>query len=110
MPSPAPNGNWQVRRQPSDFNHRRHGGDHMFNKTAKPTFDEQIRKVLDMPPNDLVGAESELCYAAGMVSYALMCGDITHAEASLMNHRISSARSNRVARLCRNDRLARATA
>ncbi|AZD50533.1 hypothetical protein [Pseudomonas chlororaphis] len=78
----------------------------MFNGTAKKLFEEQLRKVLEMPANDLVGTESELCYAAGMVSYALLCEDITHGDATLMHLRISSVRSNRVARLCRDQRMA----
>ncbi|MCE4056324.1 hypothetical protein [Pseudomonas sp. Au-Pse12] len=80
----------------------------MFNKNAKNLFVEQLRKVLEMPANDLAGTESELCYAAGMVSYALLCGDITHSEATLMHSRISSVRSNCVARLCRDQRMAAA--
>lgn len=80
----------------------------MFNKTARTIFEEQLDKARSLPAGDLVGSESELCYAAGMISYALMCGDIEHTSAALLHHRISAVRSNRVARLCRNDRMARA--
>ena len=78
----------------------------MFNKTARITFEEQLEKVRNLPANDLVGSESELCYAAGMVSYALFSGDIDHTTAALLHHRISAVRSNRVARLCRDHRMA----
>jgi hypothetical protein len=80
----------------------------MFNKTARTIFEEQLDKARNLPAGDLVGSESELCYAEGMISYALMCGDIDHTSAALLHHRISAVRSNRVARLCRNDRMARA--
>ncbi|TWC18145.1 hypothetical protein FBY06_11570 [Pseudomonas sp. SJZ085] len=80
----------------------------MFNKTARVIFEEQLEKARNLDPGDLVASESELCYAAGFISYALLCGDIDHTESTLLHHRISAVRSNRVARLCRDDRMARA--
>lgn len=79
----------------------------MFNKSARSLFDTQISKCLDLPPGDLVASESELSYAAGMVAYALLSDDIGQEEATLLNRRLSAARSNRVARLCRDSRMAR---
>jgi hypothetical protein len=80
----------------------------MFNKSARSLFETQIRKCLELPPGDLVASESELGYAAGMVAYARLREDIGDEEAALLNRRISSVRSNRVARLCRDNRMARA--
>ncbi|MNJ10047.1 hypothetical protein D3C77_42010 [compost metagenome] len=78
----------------------------MFNQTARQLFDERINKAMEMPPGELVASESELNYAAGMVSYAMFRKDISHEEAQLMHLRIQSARQNRVARLCRAQRVA----
>lgn len=80
----------------------------MFNKTARTIFEERLEKARSLAAGDLVGSESELCYAAGMISYALMCGDVDHNTAALLHHRVNAVRSNRVARLCRDDRMARA--
>lgn len=79
----------------------------MFNKSARSLFETQINKCLELPPGDLVASESELGYAAGLVAYALLRDDIGHEEAALLNHRLSAVRSNRVARLCRDNRMAR---
>lgn len=73
----------------------------MFNPTAQKTFDESIDRALAGPPGELVASESELSYAAGMISYALFRGDITHEQAQLMHMRLQSARHRRVALLCR---------
>ena len=79
----------------------------MFNKTARTIFEERLEKARGLATGDLVGSESELCYAAGMISYALMCGDVDHTESALLHHRVNAVRSNRVARLCRDNRMAR---
>lgn len=73
----------------------------MFNSTAQKVFDENIERALALPPGELVGAEAELAAAAGMISYALYRGDITHKQSELMHMRIHSARARRVAILCR---------
>ncbi|WP_157767152.1 hypothetical protein [Pseudomonas sp. HLS-6] len=81
----------------------------MFNKTARPLFDERISKVLETPPGDLVDTESELSYAAGMAAYALARGDIGHEEHNLLNMRIDMARFSvlaRIQRQCRIERVA----
>lgn len=49
----------------------------------------------------LVASETEMSYAAGLISYALFSGDISHEQAKLMHMRIHSARARRVALLCR---------
>ncbi|HDS0940916.1 TPA: hypothetical protein QDZ12_004214 [Pseudomonas putida] len=72
----------------------------MFNPTAQKVFDESIDRALAVPPGELVTSETELSYAAGMISYALFRGDITHDQAKLMHMRIQSARHRRVALLC----------
>lgn len=79
----------------------------MFNKTARPLFDERIGKVLETPPGDLVATESELSYAAGMAAYALARGDIGHEEHGLMHLRIDMARMSALARLQRQARVER---
>ncbi|MNJ61583.1 hypothetical protein D3C77_573770 [compost metagenome] len=76
----------------------------MFNKTARQLFDERLSKVHTTPPGDLVATEAELSYAAGMVAYALFCGDIGHEEHNLINMRIDMARLGVVARQCRQHR------
>ncbi|MEX5343067.1 hypothetical protein [Pseudomonas sp. I2] len=73
----------------------------MFNPTARKVFAESIDRALAVPPGELVASETELSYAAGMVSYALFRGDITHDQAKLMHMRIHAARQRRVALLCR---------
>mgnify|MGYP000388924786 CR=1 FL=1 len=80
----------------------------MFNQTAHQLFKERLNKVLHTPPGDLVATESELSYAAGMASYALLCGDISHEEHNLLNMRIDMARMSVVARCCRQERIERA--
>ena len=73
----------------------------MFNQTAQKVFDESIDRALAVPPGELVASETEMSYAAGLISYALFSGDISHEQAQLMHMRIHSARARRVALLCR---------
>lgn len=73
----------------------------MFNPTAQKVLDESIGRALAVPPGELVASETELSYAAGLISYALFNGDITHEQSQLMHMRLQSARHRRVALLCR---------
>ncbi|MCO7567806.1 hypothetical protein NJI34_00170 [Pseudomonas sp. S 311-6] len=71
----------------------------MFNPTARATLNDRIRTVLTQPPTDPVVTESELSYAAGMVAYALACGDINRQEADLQLMRLDMARMSVIARV-----------
>jgi hypothetical protein len=72
----------------------------MFNTTARAVFDERLKKIHAMPAGDLVGSESELNYLAGLISYALFRGDVSHEESGQMISSLTAARSARVSRLC----------
>jgi hypothetical protein len=76
----------------------------MINKTARSAFDGHIETASNMALEHSLGFEYELGWAAGLVSYALYAGDITHSESTLMHQRIQAVRSRRVALLCRSSR------
>ncbi|EKT4522768.1 hypothetical protein QEM13_002011 [Pseudomonas putida] len=75
----------------------------MFNETARIRLNETIRTALETLPADLVATEAELNQASGMVTYALLRGDITKEDADLQQLRIDMARMSIGARiLCHN--------
>jgi len=76
----------------------------MINRTASSAFDGHIETASNMALEHSLGFEHELGWAAGLVSYALYAGDITHSESTLMHQRIQAVRSRRVALLCRSSR------
>ncbi|MCF8980019.1 hypothetical protein KTT56_10240 [Pseudomonas viridiflava] len=74
----------------------------MLNEQAGAFFADRIKMVASLAPNDLVAAEAELGVAAGLLSYALLSGDISLDEHALLHRHITTARNDRVARLCRS--------
>lgn len=80
----------------------------MLNRTAREAFDDHLKKAEAMPSAHELGAEHELGWAAGLVSYALFAGDIDHSQSALLHHRIRAVRSRRLISLCQQSRRARA--
>ena len=76
----------------------------MINRTARSAFDNHLESAANMLMDHSLGFEHELGWAAGLVSYALFAGDITHEESALMHQRIRAVRSRRIALLCRSSR------
>lgn len=72
----------------------------MINRTARSAFDAHIEAASNMAREHELGFEHELGWAAGLVSYAFIAGDITHEESTLMHQRIRAVRTRRIALLC----------
>lgn len=77
----------------------------MLNRTAREAFEDHLKKAVDMPRAHALGAENELGWAAGLVSYALFAGDIGAQESNLLHMRIRAARASRTAVLINESRM-----
>jgi hypothetical protein len=76
----------------------------LINKTARSAFENHLANASGMSTAHILGFEHELGWAAGLISYALFAGDITHEESTLMHERIRAVRSRRVVLLCQANR------